>query len=97
MTATQVESKVMARSRQEGGLGTHTAGAGRRSRGVALHGSRWGHNDLPTLHIPQIDLCPAGGPTRLCPLWQLVVFHAIKLKTNCLFSEYTLFRLKYIT
>ena len=35
ITATQVESKVMARLRQEGGWGTHTAGAGRRSRGAA--------------------------------------------------------------
>ena len=35
MTATQVESKVMARSRQEGGWGTHTARAGHRSRGAA--------------------------------------------------------------
>ena len=91
MTAKQVESKVMAKSRQEGGGGTHGWSRVQEQRSSTTLCRRRGHNDPLMQHIPYVDHCPAGGPTRLCPLWRLVIFHAIELQTNCLFHEYTPF------
>ena len=75
----------------------HTAGAVDGATRSSTHRRGRGHNNPLTLHIPDVNNCPAGGPARFCPLWWLVVFHANKLQTNCLFREYTLFQFEYLT